>query len=652
MDGYITIGTKLDTKDLEGELKSLKNDLAQYEKENKMLLKQKAKLELDTSEAEKKIQETSDMLEQIAIKQNALELQRENAPKYSESYFEAIEQLNVLQAEETKYNKQHADTLDLIQKQETALGDINSKIRENITKQENLKTKISNVNEEMRQQSLLSGISKGLQNILIKVTKWGLMLFGIRTAYSMISNTISAVSQQDDVFAAKIEYIKYALSNILAPVVKWIVERVYDLLSLLGGVIKFITGINIFANATADSFFKMKKGIDKTRSSAQKLQKTLAGFDEMNVLNDSGSGGALGGFKADISDLRDLTAEVDTMGEKIRRWFFGGDSLKEGLRNFIQTFQSEWLPNIQKVFSTGAELANQYFISPIIEASRPIWEPIYKEGKKIVNEKLKPMWEDFYDKTLKPIGKKTGESFKEAYERSGLYEVIVKPIAKAINDIMSWIAPTMNKIIDWINYVFGPFDVHLKHIEGDFIKIGTATDKENLKLTEMGKGLSKAESKAQDITNGKFKMNIDTTNVSNANTWLDNIWTDLKNLTSKTWKIVTSFTSNGVSSNTANSWLDPIRNALSKIGITIPKLAKGTILNNPGRGVPIGGAIAGEAGREAYLPLSDSQLLEELGSTIGRYITINLTNETNLDGRTIARKVSQLSNNDNFLRNR
>ena len=82
----------------------------------------------------------------------------------------------------------------------------------------------------------------------------------------------------------------------------------------------------------------------------------------------------------------------------------------------------------------------------------------------------------------------------------------------------------------------------------------------------------------------------------------------------------------------------------------IPKFAKGTIINNPGRGVPIG--IGGEAGREAILPLSDSRLLEELGSTIGRYITINLTNETKLDGRTIARKVSQLNNSDNFLRNR
>lgn len=73
---------------------------------------------------------------------------------------------------------------------------------------------------------------------------------------------------------------------------------------------------------------------------------------------------------------------------------------------------------------------------------------------------------------------------------------------------------------------------------------------------------------------------------------------------------------------------------------SLPRLKKGTILNAPGKGVPVAGgtAIAGEAGREAYLPLSDDQLLEELGSTIGKYINIYLTNITKLDSRQIARE--------------
>ena len=82
----------------------------------------------------------------------------------------------------------------------------------------------------------------------------------------------------------------------------------------------------------------------------------------------------------------------------------------------------------------------------------------------------------------------------------------------------------------------------------------------------------------------------------------------------------------------------------------IPKLKSGGIINMPGRGIPLG--IGGEAGREGVIPLTDSQAMEELGSAIGRYITINLTNNTNLDGRTIARQQSKVQANKNFAMNR
>ena len=85
----------------------------------------------------------------------------------------------------------------------------------------------------------------------------------------------------------------------------------------------------------------------------------------------------------------------------------------------------------------------------------------------------------------------------------------------------------------------------------------------------------------------------------------------------------------------------------------LPRLAKGTILNAPGRGVPVAGgtALAGEAGREAYLPLSDTQLLEELGSTIGKYITINANITNSMNGRIISRQLQKIQNDSNFAYN-
>ena len=86
----------------------------------------------------------------------------------------------------------------------------------------------------------------------------------------------------------------------------------------------------------------------------------------------------------------------------------------------------------------------------------------------------------------------------------------------------------------------------------------------------------------------------------------------------------------------------------------IPKLAKGTILNAPGRGVPVAGgtALAGEAGREAYLPLSDTQLLEELGSTIGKYINLNATIPIYVGNRQIAREIKRINAESDFAFNR
>ena len=107
-------------------------------------------------------------------------------------------------------------------------------------------------------------------------------------------------------------------------------------------------------------------------------------------------------------------------------------------------------------------------------------------------------------------------------------------------------------------------------------------------------------------------------------------------------------------------------NSLSQyVGITIPtvsqvyiprftpRLATGAIINNPGKGVPVAGgrAIAGEAGMEGILPLTDSQAMEILGKEIGKWVVINLQNITKLDGRTISRQLSKLSKEKSFARN-
>ena len=83
----------------------------------------------------------------------------------------------------------------------------------------------------------------------------------------------------------------------------------------------------------------------------------------------------------------------------------------------------------------------------------------------------------------------------------------------------------------------------------------------------------------------------------------------------------------------------------------MPHLAVGGIINQPGRGIPIGRAIAGERGAEGVIPLTDSQQMEILGEAIGRYITINASIPVSMNGRLISRELRQVQADQEFAYN-
>ena len=78
----------------------------------------------------------------------------------------------------------------------------------------------------------------------------------------------------------------------------------------------------------------------------------------------------------------------------------------------------------------------------------------------------------------------------------------------------------------------------------------------------------------------------------------------------------------------------------------LPRLAKGGIINQPGRGIPVGygQAIAGERRAEGVIPLTDSQQMQLLGESIGRYVTINASITNTMNGRVISRELQKVNN--------
>ena len=85
--------------------------------------------------------------------------------------------------------------------------------------------------------------------------------------------------------------------------------------------------------------------------------------------------------------------------------------------------------------------------------------------------------------------------------------------------------------------------------------------------------------------------------------------------------------------------------------IKLPRLAKGGILNMPGRGVDYYGANIAEHGREGVVPLDNKQSLETIGRTIARYATFNADITLELEGRILARVMEEINSNKSFARN-
>lgn len=86
--------------------------------------------------------------------------------------------------------------------------------------------------------------------------------------------------------------------------------------------------------------------------------------------------------------------------------------------------------------------------------------------------------------------------------------------------------------------------------------------------------------------------------------------------------------------------------------ISIPKLATGGIVNNPGSGVFMGSYIAGERGREGIIPLTDAQAMQQLGQEIGKWISINATIPISVGNRQIAREIRKIEAEENFAFNK
>lgn len=476
------------------------------------------------------------------------------------------------------------------QKLEAQYEKLSKKLGTLITKQRELnKTDFSNI------ENSIKNVGTATNNVIGKIGKWALAIFSVRTAYGAISNAMSTLSQHDENLKADLEFIKYSVAVALKPVIEFIVNLAYKLLGIVRAIGLTLFNFDIFSEATAENFKKIQ-------GNASKIKKTLAGFDEMNVLNSASSGGGGGIIPSGKIEI-DETAVGKI--EKIKKAYKEMQTALNDPEQFRGAFGAwgTFVEGVTRIFYGLLRTIDGVMtvIAGIVTGdTEKIKDGVIKIVEGLLNIVLGIL------QTL--VGLVQGIIYKIGTAIYSILSTIGAEYGKFIANIITNVINMAKKVTDTVKkYIIDPIVRHFENMWTSLKKSGI-------------KGL----------------INYFIECWENAINWIG------KNFTKMLNKI---------------SFTNPITGEKVGVDITyknvkLPRLAKGTILNNPGQGVLVGGsAIAGEAGREAYLPLSDTQLLEELGSTIGKYITINANITNSMNGRIISRELKRINANDNFAMN-
>ena len=678
MDGWITIGTKIDNNKFDKQLSDLDKKIRRADTEK--TIKYELKIE-----AEKALEKNKQQIQEMKKEYDELS---QYAGRYVDLLLISPEKRTTSQSKEFEDLKgmmeTRANLSEMIKKEQALQGGLEKKVQQTnlaysktADKVESLNQKIQNIKLQ-KQQDQIASINKGVStvgkstnNAIKSIGRLALGVLSVASAYSIVSKASSTLGQYDEQYATNLEYINYLLAQALAPALRYLVNLASTLLSYLNYILNAWFGITLFSKNSAKNFANAKASTSGISSNTGKIKKDLqtTPFDEMNILSDTsdtGSGGGGGGGTVLPSiDPSVLAGEIPDW----LQWIVDNKDIILPLLAGITAAILAWKLGLEGIQALGIGIA----IAGIVESIQALKD--YMED---------PSFENF-GKVIQGIGIAIiglGTAFL------GLPAIIIGVIVLLWGTFVKYWDQIKEKLqsgIDWlksnsekIRERFGDlaeeiYDRFVGSLQRtlDFLDITMKRIKENFSLLI---------SFVKNVFAGDWKAAWE--NVKNI---FSNIWNGMKYLAKTSWENIFDGAKSMVQAvgdtigklfkNVVNSVLGTIENLINNpvndinslldvinavpginLGylprINIPRLAVGGIINAPGRGTLVGGAaIGGEAGKEGVIPLTDSSAMETLGEAIGRYITINANITNTMNGRVISRQLKKIQNEMDFAYN-
>lgn len=515
------------------------------------------------------------------------------------------------------------------------------------------KTDLSNI------QKNINNVGDGITKTISKVGKWALAIFAIESAYGAVRNAMSTLSQYDEQLQSNIQYIQYALANSLKPLIESILNLVVKLLQYINYIANAWFGINLFSSA--EDYKSMADSAKETAKSAKETKKSLAnGIDEITNLDpDSNNNKDDAGIKMPSFDLSSLDGEIPAW----LKWIADNKDIILSVMTGVAAGLLAWKLGLSGLQSLGIGLAVAGIVYAIQSILEYLKDPSFENFGKIITG--------------------VGIAIAGIAIAFGAWPVAVAgAIVAVVGIIVSYWEQIKSFLQSGIDWLTGKSDwVH--QMFGD--TIGTIYDLFVNSLQQILNYFDGLFTSAKGILDGfiEFIKGVFSGNWEQAwngisqmfSSWFSGIVNTAKSFLNIIKNIVVSvavtvgstiadiFKSivNGVLNAIESVLNTPIKTVNKLIGVInkvpginlgtlptfkLPRMAKGGIVNNPGKGVNMGSYIAGERGAEAIVPLENSDFINSFASKVASQMGSDVNTQLLVD---LNKNILELANRPNIF---
>lgn len=586
----------------------------------------------------------------------------------------------------------------------------NQLIRLKKNQDEVAKADLKNVHTSMEKASkgvekLNNTMSKGIKRIL----RFSVALIGVESLFTVLSKAFNSNEEA----VKKMENVWKGLGAVLQPVVDWITDKLMYGVAVVNEFVKALTGIDFVARANAKALDKQanaQKNLNKqtfsfdemniAQSNSSSSSSDSSGLIELPELSEE-TIGKIHSVANSVKEIWDSTQGIRDILKKIIDFalkhpgvvltILGGVKLAGWISSIIGVAGgTAGLFGIATALTIIAGISIANVIDEVQQLNKEMEGNIKTSDSLIDNANdYKKVVEDatdtnsFFSDQINRITNNTGmatNSTAEFFEKLGWVDLRVNILtgtfgyfeeqlknnleaeriqAESMEEMYNKTDKTKEQTEEYIEYL----KTYRDSLENVNEKISTNKEVSGM----LGDVIESNKDKISDLDekisylSGTLETNADNmgnladeTNTSKNK--VNDLFSAINNLKDKAVKILVNGDTSGLKG-ALNGIFDspllaPIKNVFENItGMKFPKLAVGGIVNNPGRGVPMGSYIAGEAGREGILPLTDSNAMAQLGQEIGKWITVQNVSNTYLNGRLIQRQIDQASKDKSFETN-